>query len=93
MPSAVSVAPLIVADVAEPPASVTSPPTCVPPVGQPAAVTSLGPQRKKLTVPVGVPLLATASTVATSCCAAPGAFSLPPGVAVVVIGGFTHVLN
>jgi len=78
---------------AEPFTSETAPPTWAPPVGQPAAVTSEGWHRKNFSEPVGVGRLPTVCTVASSCWAVPGATWLPPGVAVVTIGGGGQVLN
>src|SRR5262249_51831584 len=61
---------------------------------QPPAVTWDGLQRKNAIVPVGVGRPVTGEMVATSCWfVAPSATDEPPGVAVVVMVGGTHVLN
>ena len=86
------VEPLTVAEVPFPlPSRVTAEPIWAPFALQspPFAVTSLGEQRKNLTVPT--PACVPSLTVTVSCCAAPGRFDEPPGVAVVVIGGGTQV--
>jgi hypothetical protein len=57
-------------DVAAPPVKMTAPPTAVPPTAQPSALVN-APQAKKLTVPVGIPLVGSPVTVAWSVFEAP----------------------
>ena len=88
------VTPLTFGDWAEPLTSVTGLPTLAPaPLGQPAEVTCDGVQRENCTEPVGVGAPPTAPTVATSCWVVPGRFCVPPGVAVVLTGGWTQVFS
>ncbi len=65
-------------DEAWPPESVTAVPIWVPPVGQLPDVRSVGPQRKNVTVPAGVPELP--DTVAMSLAVVPGTTLPPVGV-------------
>jgi hypothetical protein len=78
---------VVASDAAWPLLSVFAAPTCVPPDGQPAAVTSFGWHRKKVTVPVGVGCPAPRVTVAVSVTAVPGTSVVEFVLACVAIGG------
>ena len=89
------VAPVTASDVACPSLSVFALPTCVPlPTGHPAAVTSFGWHRKKITVPVGVGCPAEPVTVAVSVTDVPGVTLSPDGLdCVAVADGSTVVVK